>query len=458
MKKFSACLLCLIIFILSTFQAVSFAEEGDAAATKPDIQVGTSVLSIDEAALNAAGYKFVDDTDPDILYGWPYDLYNRAASESAYGGNVIFSMGQVSATITYAFSGTYLAVVFAETYWAAEVVVTIDDTEYGSFTPHNASVEKETPGDSKVIFVKDDLAEGDHVVTITHKTAYTSGEDNVKADGTAYYDNDAFFDCFIVKGTQEEEQPIDKVTEGSRMSDYTEDILNNLNLTVIDDTNEEIQYQWPYDMGIRNTCPSAYGGSVISNVGQVSATFSYDFEGTYLAVAFAETYYAATIMIDVDGEILAEVTPHNTLKSGDGSLPVRSTVIFATDQLSPGWHTVTIYHETAFTTGEDNVREDGNAYYDNYALFDCLIVQKEPTEDSTPAPTDVQTAEPTPAATVKPQASSAPKTEVPSADKNIEKKSNSNVILIVVIAAVILIAAAIIIFIVIRKKGKGAKQ
>lgn len=151
MKKFSACLLCLIIFILSTFQAVSFAEEGDAAATKPDIQVGTSVLSIDEAALNAAGYKFVDDTDPDILYGWPYNLYTRAASESAYGGNVIFSMGQVSATITYAFSGTYLAVVFAETYWAAEVVVTIDDTEYGSFTPHNASVEKETPGDSKVI-------------------------------------------------------------------------------------------------------------------------------------------------------------------------------------------------------------------------------------------------------------------------------------------------------------------
>ena len=86
---------------------------------------------------------------------------------------MIFSMGQVSETITYAFSGTYLAVVFAETYWAAEVVVTIDDTEYGSFTPHNASVEKETPGDSKVIFVKDDLAEGDHVVTITHKTAYT---------------------------------------------------------------------------------------------------------------------------------------------------------------------------------------------------------------------------------------------------------------------------------------------
>ena len=40
-----------------------------AAPTKPDIQVGTSVLSIDEAALNAAGYKFVDDTC--LLYTSP---------------------------------------------------------------------------------------------------------------------------------------------------------------------------------------------------------------------------------------------------------------------------------------------------------------------------------------------------------------------------------------------------
>ncbi|PWM21656.1 MAG: hypothetical protein DBX53_05780 [Clostridiales bacterium] len=360
-----------------------------AAPTKPDIQVGTSVLSIDEAALNAAGYKFVDDTDPDILYGWPYNLYTRAASESAYGGNVIFSMGQVSATITYAFSGTYLAVVFAETYWAAEVVVTIDDTEYGSFTPHNASVEKETPGDSKVIFVKDDLAEGDHVVTITHKTAYTSGEDNVKADGTAYYDNDAFFDCFIVKGTQAEEQPIDKVTEGSRMSDYTEDILNNLNLTVIDDTNEEIQYQWPYDMGSRITCPSAYGGSVISNVGQVSASFSYDFEGTYLAAAFGEVYYACTIIITIDGEKVGEITPHTAVKTADGSVPSQSKVVFVKDDLAEGKHTVTITHEVAYTSGEDNIREDGNAYYDNYALFDCFIVEADSNQtepEITPAP------------------------------------------------------------------------
>lgn len=52
----------------------------------------------------------------------------------------------------------------------------------------------------------------------------------------------------------------------------------------------------------------------------------------------------------------------------------------------PAGTRLTIYHETAFTTGEDNIREDGNAYYDNYALFDCLIVQKEPTEDSTPGP------------------------------------------------------------------------
>lgn len=193
--------------------------------------MGTSVLSIDEAALNAAGYKFVDDTDPDILYGWPYNLYTRAASESAYGGNVIFSMGQVSATITYAFSGTYLAVVFAETYWAAEVVVTIDDTEYGSFTPHNASVEKETPGDSKVIFVKDDLAEGDHVVTITHKTAYTSGEDNVKADGTAYYDNDAFFDCLIVEN-QNRVIP-DEVTVNTKMNYYSDEMLADWGLKAI---------------------------------------------------------------------------------------------------------------------------------------------------------------------------------------------------------------------------------
>lgn len=373
------------LFVLLLF--ISSIGSTAALAAPLSLTVGMSVSAVNETELNAAGYQFIDDTDPDIVYGWPYSLENRQASEQAYGGGTLSAFGQVSASFTYEFTGTFLAVAFAENYWASEIIITIDGAECGSATPHNPNAPKEAPGDSKIIFIKDDLPEGKHLLTVSHKTAYTSGDENIKADGNAYYDNDAFFDCLIVEN-QNRVIP-DEVTVNTKMNYYSDEMLADWGLKAIRNDDPAIQYAWPYDLGIRVSCPGAYSENAISNVGQVSASFSYDFEGTYLAAAFGEVYYACTIIITIDGEKVGEITPHTAVKTEDGSVPSQSKVVFVKDDLAEGKHTVTITHEVAYTTGEDNIREDGNAYYDNYALFDCFIVEADSNQtepEITPAP------------------------------------------------------------------------
>ena len=310
------------LFVLLLF--ISSIGSTAALAAPLSLTVGMSVSAVNEADLNAAGYQFIDDTDPDIVYGWPYNLENRQASEQAYGGGTLSAFGQVPASFT---------------------------------TPHNPNAPKEAPGDSKIIFIKDDLPEGEHLLTVSHKTAYTSGDENIKADGNAYYDNDAFFDCLIVEN-QNRVIP-DEVTVNTKMNYYSDEMLADWGLKAIRNDDPAIQYAWPYDLGIRVSCPGAYSENAISNVGQVSASFSYDFEGTYLAAAFGEVYYACTIIITIDGEKVGEITPHTAVKTEDGSVPSQSKVVFVKDDLAEGKHTVTITHEVAYTTGEDNIREDG---------------------------------------------------------------------------------------------------
>ena len=140
------------LFVLLLF--ISSIGSTAALAAPLSLTVGMSVSAVNEADLNAAGYQFIDDTDPDIVYGWPYSLENRQASEQAYGGGTLSAFGQVSASFTYEFTGTFLAVAFAENYWASEIIITIDGAECGSATPHNPNAPKEAPGDSKIIFIK----------------------------------------------------------------------------------------------------------------------------------------------------------------------------------------------------------------------------------------------------------------------------------------------------------------
>ena len=154
------------LFVLLLF--ISSIGSTAALAAPLSLTVGMSVSAVNEADLNAAGYQFIDDTDPDIVYGWPYNLENRQASEQAYGGGTLSAFGQVPASFTYEFTGTFLAVAFAENYWASEIIITIDGAECGSATPHNPNAPKEAPGDSKIIFIKDDLPGAEHLLTVSH--------------------------------------------------------------------------------------------------------------------------------------------------------------------------------------------------------------------------------------------------------------------------------------------------
>ncbi|MCQ2429583.1 MAG: glycoside hydrolase family 127 protein [Clostridia bacterium] len=367
--------------------------------------VGDKWSDIDTDALAAAGYTVVDDRDAGIDYTWPYTLdAARRDSSEAIGGTLMWQIGQVSATVRYEFSGSFLAVLYAENYYAAEVYVNIDGQTYQAETPFNRSAPQADfgVGVSRVVFARE-LPDGDHVVTITHKAGHLSGEDNVKPDGNAYYDNDALFNAFIVRGNQETPAP-ERVEVGSKTALYTDDMLAGWNLRVIDNTDPDVIYTWPYDLDIGkiNNHSSAYGHSLAFNVGQVSATITTIFEGTYLALAFADTYYACKVIVDIDGRVVGEFTPHSTLRPETSDVAYQSRIRFVKDDLLPGYHIVTIQHETAYESGEPNTKPDGNSYYDNNAYFDCFIVQAVPDQPVTEAPTEAPSEVPTEAPTAVP--------------------------------------------------------
>ena len=97
--------------------------------------------------------------------------------------------------------------VFCETYHAAKILIYIDDVLVAEHTPFandkNLAV---IPGESKIIYVNDSLENTNHTLLIRHEVAHTSGEDNVKPDGNAYYDNDAYFDFIIVRDTKKKKR------------------------------------------------------------------------------------------------------------------------------------------------------------------------------------------------------------------------------------------------------------
>ncbi len=365
-KRWGYCIVVLVVISLFGNYCIV------GAAAEPDtIRLGDKTADWNMTALTAAGYEFVDDRDTGIRYSWPYNIEGaRQENGSAYGGTQTSNLGQVSASISYHFAGTYLAVAFAETYYAAKIIITIDGEIAGTVIPHNPEGTGDNALESRVVFVKDDLANTAHTVVITHEAAHTTGEDNRKPDGNAYYDNNAMFDCFVVKKY---------IPETLQPGDYTNTIADEFftegGYLRIDDRDTGIRYSWPYDLDIaRQENAGAYGGTQTSNLGQVTGTISYDFKGTYLAVAFAETYYAAKIIITIDGEVVGTATPHNPAGTGDDALDSR--IVFVKDDLPDTEHTVVITHEAAHTTGEDNRKPDGNAYYDNNAMFDCFILKK----------------------------------------------------------------------------------
>ena len=62
---------------------------------------------------------------------------------------------------------------------------------------------------------KDDLSDGIHKVVVSHKAGHLSGDDNIKGDGNAYYDNDAMFDCLIIKLVSDPEPTTEPTEESS---------------------------------------------------------------------------------------------------------------------------------------------------------------------------------------------------------------------------------------------------
>ena len=379
MKRFISIVLCTVLGILAFFPAFSCAAVSDVAMPK----VGDLATDIDVNALKDAGYTVVDDRDAAIVYTWPYTLDPvRISSDTALGGTLLSQFGQVSATISYTFHGTYLALLFAEHHYAADIIVTIDNVSYTAHNPYNADAPAGDleGGVSRVVFVKDDLPEGEHQVTVTHKPGYNSGDENLKEDGQRYYDNVALFDAFIVKKEYSGSEPVDDLKVGNKTHLYDDASLDKLNLKVIDDTDSNILYTWPYDLDIAQINQHGYAmnGTVHFNVGQVGSSITILFEGTVLGIAFCETYFACKVIVDVDGEILGEFTPHSSVRSDVSDVPYQSKICFVKMDLKPGQHILTITHETAHESGEPNTKPDGQNYYDNNAYFDCIFVQKTP--------------------------------------------------------------------------------
>lgn len=352
-----------------------------AVAERSPVFVGELATDLDVSSLRASGYEVVDDRDSGITYSWPYHLdAAKVASESAVEGTLTSQWGQVGASFTYEFSGCFLALLFAEHHFAADIIISVDGKEIGRTAPYkeDAPVEDLAGGQSRVVFVTDTLSDGDHKLTVTHATAHNSGEDNLKPDGNTYYDNVALFDALIVKGKQSE-VPV-ALEVGKRTSLYTDEVLTGLNLVAMDDTSTEFVYTWPYDLEAASIQGGggAYGGTLHFNIGQVGARVTCVFRGSTLAIAFAKTYFACKVTVDVDGEIVGTFTPHADVRPETADVPYQSEICFVRTDLQPGLHILTLTHDTAYESGEDNLKPDGQKYYDNNAYFDCIFVQKEP--------------------------------------------------------------------------------
>ncbi len=425
--------IAIVLMMLTVMINNVFAEE-------PSITVGTKVKQIYTNKLNSLGYKVADNADEEFTYVWPYTLGWLAENENALGGNALHNAGQVSAQITYRFSGTYVAVAFCETYFAAKIMIYIDGKLEGEYTPHINDKELAVKaGESKIVYVNNKLEEGNHLLEIKHDKAYTSGDENIKPDGQKYYDNDAYFDCVIVKNIAKEEPK--SIILGSEIYGYTDEVLDKLGYKAIYSSDESIIYTWPYDLDSAKV--KLNKREVRFNLGQVGAEITMDFEGSYLAVVLAECYYAAKVTIDVDGEVLGEITPHtNVIKVSD--TPYSSKIFFIKDDLNGGSHTLSLFLEAAHTTGEDNIKGDGKAYYDNDAFFDSIIVQKNPDQKAA-TPTPVTTATPTPTVT--------PKTTPKAEDKVTDGTKKSILLILVPIILVIGISVGVVVLIK-RKKNK----
>ena len=162
-----------------------------AVAERSPVFVGELATDLDVSSLRASGYEVVDDRDSGITYSWPYHLdAAKGASESGVEGKLTSQWGQVGASFTYEFSGCFLALLFAEHHFAADIIISVDGKEIGRTAPYkeDAPVEDLAGGQSRVVFVTDTLSDGDHKLTVTHATAHNSGEDNLKPDGNTYYD------------------------------------------------------------------------------------------------------------------------------------------------------------------------------------------------------------------------------------------------------------------------------
>lgn len=403
-------------------------------AIAEEISVGTKTSDLAISGMEDKGYEIIGHLEGEFSYGWPYNLGWVAEAQSSYSENVLHNAGQVSGKISYEFSGTYLAVAFCETYYAAKIIIRVDGKELGTYTPHiNDTSYEVKPAESKIIFVTDELNEGSHILEISHDVAHTSGSDNIKEDGNAYYDNDAYFDYIITrKGTIEENIP-SAIELGRRAKDYTDSVLDSIGYKAIYANNEDIVYTWPYDLDPAKV--SMNNRNYLFNLGQVGAEIAIDFEGSYLAVVFAECYYAAKVILDVDGEIIGDFTPHtDMIKISD--VPYQSKVLFIKDDLKAGDHTLTIFLEAAFTTGDDNVKADGNAYYDNDAFFDCIYVQKSP-DKAVETPEPKKTTAPDKTEEVKVTEENNP---------NTNNKSNTPIfVLLGIVVGLIIIALAVII-------------
>ncbi len=164
---------------------------------------------------------------------------------------------------------------------------------------------------------------------------------------------------------------------GDLMAGWTEEAVEALGLRFVDDTDEDIFYQWRYvHESTQLTPPDAYGQTAKSNGWGLDATIEYDFEGTYIGVIMQAGFKVANLCFYLDGELVESTLPY--------SETLEYAVVFAKDDLDPGRHYLEI------------LLEEGNGFEHWYAEFDALLVEDEPQQPtssdepgtpSAPAPT-----------------------------------------------------------------------
>lgn len=146
-----------------------------------------------------------------------------------------------------------------------------------------------------------------------------------------------------------------KPVAGDLYEGLDQEKMKKMGLTLVDDKDESISYDWQYDReGTPGNAVDGFRQTATYNQGSLEPEIRFTFTGTYFAAVMRTGTGMARLHFTIDGEDLGSVLPYYDSE--------KWAVVFAKDDLAPGTHTVQI----TLSAGAD-----GGAVH---ALLDCLII------------------------------------------------------------------------------------